>query len=530
LDSNSAQIDRTTPPAWFRFLVPSTTDLIFIILLVTMSGGVLSARLLGDASIGWHIRNGEQMLRTHAITRTDLFSATMDGRSWYAWEWLYDLAIAGVHHGLGLNGVVFFSAVIIALTFALVLRECLQRGADLPSTALLLALSLGASMIHLLARPHILSWLFAVIWFHLLDGSESADGRQLWYLPALMLLWVNLHGGFVLGFVLLGLYLLSDTIRYFRCRGGETQRQLGERLRKLGIVSMLSLMASLVNPFGYELHLHVYRYLSSRWLMNHIDEFLSPDFHGVAQQCFVAILLITIVALALARCKPSLSQVLVLLFATYSGLYASRSLPISSLLLTLIVAPLLTQALAEASSNQNLSIGWRGFLSRWQTLNSRVGRIELGFHAHLWPVAGAVLGLFLCAQSGKPGSRQWMDAHFDAGKFPVQATEAIIQRGIREPIFAPDSWGGYLIYRLYPQNKVFVDDRHDLYGENFLRDYLKAIRLTPDWDVFLNEEKVNWALLPAESSLANMLEETTQWNVVYRDKTAVLLERKAASF
>jgi hypothetical protein len=530
LDSNSAQIDRITPPAWFRFLVPSTTDLIFIILLVTMSGGVLSARLLGDASIGWHIRNGELMLHTHAITRTDPFSATMGGQTWYAWEWLYDLVIAGVHHGLGLNGVVFFSAAIIALTFALVLRLCLQRGADLPSTALLLALSLGASMIHLLARPHILSWLFAVIWFQILDGSESADGRQLWYLPALMLLWVNLHGGFVLGFVLLGLYLLSGTIRYFRCREGATQQQIGRRLRKLGIVTLVSLVASLVNPFGYELHLHVYRYLSSRWLMNHIDEFLSPDFHGVAQQCFVAILLITIMALALARRKPSLSRVLVLLFATYSGLYASRSLPISSLLLTLIVAPLLSQALAEAGSNQNLSIRWRGVLSRWQTLNSRVERIELGFRGHLWPVAAVVLGLFLCAQSGKAGSRQWMNAHFDSAKFPVQASDLIIQRGIREPIFAPDSWGGYLIYRLYPQNKVFVDDRHDLYGEKFLRDYLKAIRLTPDWDVFLNEQKVNWALLPAESSLANMLERTPQWNVVYRDKAAVLLERKAASF
>ena len=125
LDSNSAQIetgsDKTTLPAWFRFLAPSTTDLIFIILLVAMSGGVLAPRLLGDASIGWHIRNGEQMLRTHAITRTDSFSVTMGGQTWYAWEWLYDVVIAGIHHWLGLNGVVFFTAVIIALTFALTL-------------------------------------------------------------------------------------------------------------------------------------------------------------------------------------------------------------------------------------------------------------------------------------------------------------------------------------------------------------------------------------------------------------------------
>jgi hypothetical protein len=495
-----------------------------------MSGGSLSTRLLGDAGIGWHIRNGEQMLRTHTITRTDSFSVTMGGQTWYAWEWLYDLKIAAVHHWLGLNGVVFVTAVIIALTFAVTFRLSLQRGGDLPVAAFLLVLSLGVSMIHLFARPHVLSWLFTVIWFQILDRSESAESpenrRRLWVLPALMLLWVNLHGGFVLGFALLGVYLLSGAIRYFRCPDVEARQNIARRLRELGIVTFVSLLASLINPYGYELHVHVYRYLSSRWLMNHIDEFLSPNFHGVAQQCFVAILLITIVGLAVSRNKPSLSRVLVLLFAIYSGLYASRSLPVSSLLLTLIVAPLWTQALAAASGNPSLSLRLRDLLSRWRLLTSRVQRLELGFRGHLWPIGAVVFGLLVCVQAAKTGSRHWMDAHFDAGHFPVQASDVIVQRGIREPIFAPDSWGGYLIYRLYPQNKVFVDDRHDLYGEEFLKEYLKAIRLTPDWNGSLEKKKVNWALLPAESSLANMLKETSQWHVIYQDGVSVLLERK----
>jgi len=495
-----------------------------------MSSGALAPRLLGDASVGWHIRNGERMLRTHSITRVDPFSVTMGGQTWYAWEWLYDAKIAGIHHWMGLNGVVFFTAVIIALTFALTLRLCLRRGADLPVAALLLALSLGVSMIHLFARPHVLSWLFTVIWFQLLDSSESANlaasPRRLWYLPALMLLWVNVHGGFVLGFALLGLYLLSAAIRYYRSRDGEESRSLAQRSKTLGIVTVASLAASLINPYGYELHVHVYRYLTSRWLMNHIDEFLSPNFHGVAQQCFVAILLITIVALAAAHNKPSLSRVLVLLLATYSGLYAARSLPVSSLLFTLIVAPLWTQALTDARENENLSLRLRAFVSRWQEFTGRVRNVELGFRGHLWPAAAVFLGVLVCAHQGRLGTTQWMHAHFDPKHIPVQATDTIVERGIREPIFAPDSWGGYLIYRLYPENRVFVDDRHDFYGVDFLRDYLKAIRLTPDWDKFLNEKHVNWALLPAGSALANMLEETTQWNVVYRDGTAVLLERK----
>ncbi len=530
LDSKNAptEVDETLPPAWFRWAAPSATDLIFVILLLAMTSGVLAPRLLGDAGIGWHIRNGEQMLRTHAVTRIDSFSATMSGQKWYAWEWLYDAAIAGMHHWLGVNGVVFLTAVIVALTFAVTLRLSLRRGAGLAAAGLLLALSLGASMIHLFARPHVLSWLFAVLWYQVLDSSEngnSAARRRLWYLPVMMLVWVNVHGGFVLGFALLGLYLLSCGMRYFHQSNEDARRQARARISELAKVTAASLLAILINPYGYNLHLHVYRYLSSRWLMNHIEEFLSPDFHGVAQQCFVAILLMGMVALALVRKKPSLSQTLVLLFAAYTGLYASRSLPVSSLLITLIVAPICTQAVAEARNSPALSLRLRSFLERWQSLTGRVRRVELGFQGHVWPVAAVLCGLFLLAHRG-PNSPGWMNAHFDPAHMPVEATDVIVQRGIRDPIFAPDSWGGYLIYRLYPENKVFVDDRHDFYGETFLRDYLKTIRLTPDWQVFLKEKKVNWALLPAGSSLSNMLEETSQWAVVHRDETSILLERK----
>jgi hypothetical protein len=526
----SGENQAALPPAWFRLLVPSATDLIFILLLVAMTAGVLAPRLLGDASIGWHIRNGELMLHSHAITRTDPFSVTMGGQPWYAWEWLYDLVIASFHHWFGLNGVVLFSAVIIAATFALTLRLALKRGADMPVAVLLLALALGASTIHLLARPHVLSWLLTVIWFQLLDRNTSADfperSRRLWWLPTLMLLWVNLHGGFVVGLVLLGLYLVSDAIQYFRCDDGEERRRLAMRLRQLGAVTAASVLASLINPYGYRLHVHVYRYLSDRWLMNHIDEFLSPNFHGVAQQCFVAILLITIVALAGVRNKPPLSHLLVILFAAYSGLYASRSLPVSSLLLTLIVGPVLTRAVVETSTAPDLSSRLRSWFAGWEGFASRVGKMETRFSGHLWPLVALLLGILVCANQGKLGKRQWIDPHFDAQHFPVQASAVIIQRDLREPIFAPDVWGGYLIYRLYPQTRVFVDDRHDLYGADFLKDYLRAIRLTPDWNKFLNEKRVNWVLVPTESALANMLEETSGWSVAYRDGTAVLFSRK----
>jgi hypothetical protein len=232
------------------------------------------------------------------------------------------------------------------------------------------------------------------------------------------------------------------------------------------------------------------------------------------------------VVLVFSRSKPQLVQVLVVLFAAYSGLYASRSLPVSSLLLTLVVAPLWTRAVAEGRNNANLSLRLRAIISRWHSFTVRIRDVEVGFRGHLWPIAAVLVGVLACLQQGRIGSGQWMNARFDPGRLPVQAAQMIAQRGIRDPIFCPDSWGGYLIYRLYPENKVFVDDRHDLYGEEFLKDYLKAIRLAPEWDKFLNEKRVNWVLIPADSSLANMLQETSKWNLVYQDGTSELLQRR----
>ena len=531
LSQNTPQIDRNSSasafsPGWIHLALPSVTDLIFILVLVLLSYSVLAARLLGDAGIGWHIRNGELMLRTHMITRTDPFSYTMSGRPWLAWEWLYDATIGAVHQSLGLNGVVFFTATVIAFTFALTFRILLARGSLLQISIALLLLAMGAAMIHFLARPHVLSWLFTVIWFQLLDSAEVApeNRRQLLWLPLLMLLWVNLHGGFLFGLALLGLYWLAGVIRYLQ--GGSESRQAAAWVKQLSALGALSFLATFANPYGYKLHAHIYRYLSNRFLMNHIDEFRSPDFHGVAQECFAVLLVITIIALAAARGKIRASQLLVILFASYSGLYASRNLPVASILLVLVAGPLLSAAVRDAGNNAKLPDRTRNFLSRCSSFALRMGNLEQSLRGHLWPVAAVIFGLFVCIQHGRAGSHQLMNAHFDVRKFPTAAVQVIAERGIQEPIFSLDSWGGYFIYRLYPEMKVFVDDRHDLYGEQFLREYLTAIRLAPRWDEVLDEKRVNWVLMPGDSSLANMLKETHRWRVISADDVAVLLERE----
>ena len=520
------------PPIWLRLLLPSIGDLIFVVLLAGMTIGALAPRLLGDAGTGWHIRNGELILRTRSITRTDPFSATMNAQPWYAWEWLYDAGIAGIHQWAGLNGVVFLTALVIASSFTLTFCLTLRRGGSLLISLVLLIFALGASAIHLFARPHVFSWLLALIWFWLLDGSETAvdpgKTRRVFWLPVIMLFWVNVHGGFVLGFVLCGIYLAAGLVSLWRTRDSSSRERVSAWLRRLAGVTGVALFAGLVNPFGYKLYVHVYQYLSDRFLMNHIDEFRSPDFHGLAQQCFAALLLITIVALAAGGRRLRTSQLLVILFAAYSGLYASRSLPVSSLLLTLILSPLLSQTLADASADVAIMASVRRVLSRLHDFSQRVTRTQSGFRGHLWPALAILVGLMLCLHHGMLGSRQLMRAHFSENRFPVEAVNAIEARGLREPIFSEDYWGGYLIYRLTPQNRVFVDDRHDFYGDAFLKRYLRIIHVEPGWEAALAAMNPDCILLPRESSLTTILKEMPQWKVTYEDATAVLFEKASS--
>jgi hypothetical protein len=525
---------------WTRWLVPSVSDLLFVALLGLLVFTSLSVRLLGDAGIGWHIRTGQLILATHAIPRVDPFSSSMSGQPWFAWEWLYDVMVGWVETFAGLNGVVLFTALIVATVFTCTFRLMLQRGADILIAVILVLLGASASMIHFLARPHVVSWLFTVALFWILETSENNFDRStsgflatfatkqsrhwlVYLMPLMMLVWVNVHGGFLMGLALLGIYWLSATWQWFRLTSRNTENGFHDVLETIRIkrrvldltgAGILSALATVVNPYGWRLHLHIYRYLTNRFLMDHIDEFQSPNFHYVAQKCFAALLLLSLLALAVKGRAISGSQGFVLLFAVFAGLYASRNIPTSSLLLILLIGPWLSDAM------QKLKLGNQRMITA--DFLQRMKAIEVSLRGHLWPAAAVLITLWIAAHSGKLGTTQWMDAHFDREKFPASAVDFIERQSVHRAVASPDYWGGYLIYRLYPRMKVMVDDRHDFYGEEFLRSYLSMVHVEPGWEDFLQQHPASFLVVPKESALANILGETTSWQSIYADDLAVV--------
>jgi hypothetical protein len=566
-------------PSALRILLPSVRDIIFIFLFWSMLAGPLSNRPLGDADIGWHIRTGEQILATRTLPRTDSFSSTMQGQPWFAWEWLYDIVLGILHRACGLNGVVWLCALLVSAVFVMLLSQMLKRGTGLLLAIVLMLLAETAAMIHLYARPHIVSWLFSLLWFVVLDRWEDWDHAASrvqgslprwipWFFPASMLLWVNLHGGWLFGFALLGIYALAAWVE--SVRGQKTDAfaaiRAAHRARAMTWVFAVSAVATLVNPYGWRLHEHIYRYLSDRFLMDQIDEFRSPDFHDWSPRSFAVILLLLLVAFTGSRASSRLdsnnhsskrhsnkqgqlrlSHLLVVLLATYAAFYSARNLPVSSMLLVLIAGPILWANFASLADSPGAWQWLRRCAAGISNFSDRMGEQEMELRGHLWPVVSVAAALAICLQGGWLGARQWIHAGFDPEKVPVAAVTFLLQENLKEPpittpVFSTDAWGGYLIYRMnpermnpgrmnpgrmYPERKVVVDDRHDLYGSERIRQYMILTQVEPGWQQVLEENQIRTALLPADSTLANMLRELPHdWRLAYEDKVAVVFEKR----
>ena len=544
-----------------RFLLPSVRDIVFIFLFWSLVTGPLSNRPLADPDIGWHIRTGERILATHSLPRTDTFSSTMHGQPWFAWEWLYDILLGILHHACGLNGVVWLCALLVAAVFTMLLAQLLRRGAGLLLAIMLMLLAETAATIHLYARPHIVSWLFSLLWFVVLERWERCEHARpprwiFWFFPASMLLWVNLHGGWLLGLALLGIYTFAATVENWRARKKKNDALAAvcsaQRARAMAMAWLASAAATLANPYGWRLHAHIYRYLGDRYLMDLIDEFRSPDFHGWAPRSFAVILALTLVALAGRRFsdnrlpsnhlsvdagKLRLSHLLVVLLAVYAGFYSARNLPVSSMLLVLVAGPILWENFAALADTPGAWQWLRNCAARISQLSDRMGAQEIELRGHLWPVVSVALAFAVCLQGGWLGSRQLIHAQFDPKKVPVAAVnflqkEVVGNQPSTEPVFSTDAWGGYLIYRMnpgrmYPERKVVVDDRHDLYGSGRIRQYMTLTRAEPGWQSVLESWKIRTALLPTDSTLANLLRELPQdWRVAYEDNVAVVFERR----
>ena len=151
--------------------------------------------------------------------------------------------------------------------------------------------------------------------------------------------------------------------------------------------------------------------------------------------------------------------------------------------------------------------------------------LERKLHGHVLVSAVMAASVALVLNGGRVFSKQILAAHFDEKTFPVKAAQFIAARGIRDHLFSSDTWSGYLIYKLYPGTKVYFDDRHDFYGEAFIKEYGEAVLATRQWREPLDRYQVRWVLMPTDSPLSTVLRESRDWRIDYDDGLAIIFAR-----
>lgn len=514
-------MEATKPPFAFR-LLPSLTDIAFlmpILFLFARMGGVKT--LLSDCDTGWHIRTGEWIVSNHQVPSRDFFSFTKPGAPWYAWEWLSDVVFAWLNSHGGLATVVVASILIIATTFTLLFRLTLRRANPIVAV-LITMLATATSAVHWLARPHLFSLLFLVLFYRALErvraGRERFRGIPiLAILPVATILWTNLHGGFIFGIILVTGYGVGELLKLILSADRDRAAAARLQARRYLLSALACLAASLVNPYFYQLHVHVVQYVTDPFQAQHVVELLTISFHHPVALFFETLLILGVCAAIWHAAQGSYTELVLVVMWGHASLLAARNVP----LYAIISAPIIGSA-AEAWLRRLPEmpvVTWlKTAARRYVSIAAETAQTDA---IPRWHLASVAVFAVIAAMIYAPAPPKLFKPEYDPDSYPAGAI-SMLKSDRSARIFTNDEWGDYLIYRLYPENRVFVDGRSDFYGDDFVQKYLDVMNVKYDWQETLGQFGINTILLPPSAPLTGALKESRRWRVVYDDGIAVV--------
>jgi len=372
------------------------------------------------------------------------------------------------------------------------------------------ALLLGATATTLVwgVRPQIFTLLLASIFLYILDNYyRKSSEKAIWLLIPLMVLWVNLHAGWLLGLALIALTLFGLLIDVLF--GTESRDTLKERAPALLGVLVLCGAAVCLNPNGTRMYSYPFETLNSKLVLL-VREWWSPDFHQPHFQAVLILMLATFFLLALSNKRERPGRLLMLMAVSFAMLRAGRNVPLFSLVAT----PLFAEHLWEWLKGQQWA---SSLIATAESGKQSIPRIAINSLI-------IVMALVLCGLAAQRAAAE--QPSIEAQEFPKAAVEYMKQQRLPQPIFNEYTWGGYLIWRLYPDYRVHIDGRADVFGEKLVAEFIQVNDGKPGWRELLQQYGAQTVLVKSDSAIASLLAEDSQWQRVFEDKQAIILVRK----
>jgi len=364
-------------------------------------------------------------------------------------------------------------------------------------------LAMATTTIHWLARPHLLTWLFLGVFCFLLERADvTGDYRPLLALPVLIIQWVNLHPGFVVGVLVLGAWSVSALLRWRLASDSEDRFRRRNQALWFCLTFAACFIATCENPFFLRLDGHIASYLfSSSSVTSHVAEWLSPDFRNPRLHWFELLLPLAAGAALWQGLRGHLAHCAIVLGSMHLAFASVRNVPLFAIVTVGPLAATVESLLRLSSFGVRLDAGAYALaLRRSRALTA--ASYAVGF--------AVLVGVLWRGPVGfGPGSSLPIDAarHLPAGR-----------------LFTTDQWADYLIYT-QPGRKVFFDCRNDAYGAELVEDYITVMTAAPGWGSVLDKYSLNVALVPRTSPLSAALSESHDWSLFYQDPVAAVFTR-----
>jgi hypothetical protein len=323
-----------------------------------------------------------------------------------------------------------------------------------------------------------------------------------------VLVWANFHGGFIIAFLFLGIAVLVDGVRWLFDRDNTEARV---RALRIALISVASAVAGLVNPHGIALYAYSWRTQTSAVQQAFITEWQSPDFHSLSMRGVEAMMILLFIGLAIRRGRFTAFQVLVAVAGLVLALQSVRHIAV----FVAAATPLLAWAWGPV-----LAGVWhrsRGLVSRLSPRPQEALAATALFAAVVTVAALVSLRVLLGHQAASTvenfpsGAADYLDSH------PMTGTR----------MFSDYGWGGYMIYRFYPDpnRRVFIFGEADLMGDTIMNEYADVVGLKSDWLDILNRHNVDYVVYDPNTALTSALATQPNWHQVYGDRVAVIFVR-----
>jgi hypothetical protein len=493
---------------WSRIFIPRI-DIIFLV--ATLWGiAAMGPKMLNlDGDLPRHLLVGHQTLETWSVSTIDVYSYRTVGMPSYPHEWLAQVLFAISDTILGLNGVVLFTSFVITLTFAVIYQT--MQGHATPLISLFYSgLALSAGTIHILPRPHIFTYLLMAIWLLQLEKIRTGKSRTWWLFPILMLLWVNIHGMFVLGIIIWGAYIVGGIFD----QGADKWWRKNES-RLLLVSGLASLPMTFLSPSGTGIWKTIIGLGSNTYLTSRIPEYQPANFQLPGTWPFIFLLIFLLTGLSLNTKRLSWIKILLLSGFLALALYSSRMIPIFAL----VSAPIAAQAASHWIKNGNTQSGY----IKIEDFVQRMGRSAGGA---IWLVVSffAIASIFVTGRSITPYQKE---NSFDSRVFPVAAVDWLTSNPQTGNLLNDFNWGGYILLETWPAYPIFMDGHTHIYGEMLTREYEQLVSVSPGWKSIVEKYRADWAIFPTTSKLAVSLSEIG-WETLYKDDTAIVLRSNPA--